>query len=473
MIPHPNITFGAGLTEDRMTPVGLAVLLIAAVLVLILPRKWVVVPLLISVFLVPGQQFVIGGVHLFANRIVTLLGCLRFLFKFNSATSPLIGGFTSIDRIFLIWAVCRATAFVILYHVGDAVVNQIGFLWDGLGGYFLLRCLVRNVEDIRRIAKVFVVIAVIVAGCMLYEHYKLTNIFAVILGGKTVPDIREGKIRCRGPFEQQIIASVFGGTLVPLFLWLWSTPKTKIAAVFGLVGCIVITITASSSTGIAAGAVGIGALCLWPFRKYVRQMLWGFVAMIVVLAIVMKAPVWFVLAHVDFVGGSTGWDRANLIDQCVHHFSSWWLVGTADNDTWGYFTWDLCNQFVAEAVQGGLATLILFTVLVARSFRRLGVARTVSSTKTRQWLLWSIGCIMCGHVAGFFGISYFDQIKYWWYLTLAMIPVAALAAEASAAKRTRPASVSRLTSFDFEEESSLVETAVIHSGNPPAVHSIF
>jgi len=195
--------------------------------------------------------------------------------------------------------------------------------------------------------------------------------------------------------------------------------------------------------------------------------------MIVVLAIVMKAPVWFVLAHVDFVGGSTGWDRANLIDQCVHHFSSWWLVGTADNDTWGYFTWDLCNQFVAEAVQGGLATLILFTVLVARSFRRLGVARTVSSTKTRQWLLWSIGCIMCGHVAGFFGISYFDQIKYWWYLTLAMIPVAALAAEASAAKRTRPASVSRLTSFDFEEESSLVETAVIHSGNPPAVHSIF
>jgi len=219
MIPHPNITFGAGLTEDRMTPVGLAVLLIAAVLVLILPRKWVVVPLLISVFLVPGQQFVIGGVHLFANRIVTLLGCLRFLFKFNSATSPLIGGFTSIDRIFLIWAVCRATAFVILYHVGDAVVNQIGFLWDGLGGYFLLRCLVRNVEDIRRIAKVFVVIAVIVAGCMLYEHYKLTNIFAVILGGKTVPDIREGKIRCRGPFEQQIIASVFGGTLVPLCDW--------------------------------------------------------------------------------------------------------------------------------------------------------------------------------------------------------------------------------------------------------------
>jgi len=438
----PNITFGAGLTDDRMTPVGLATLLIAGVMVLVLPRKWVIVPLLLSAFLVPGQQFVVGGVHLFANRIVCLLGCFRFLFRRGSTKGPLIGGFTNIDKIFLTWAICRSMAFVLLYREGAAVVNQVGFLWDALCGYFLFRCIVRDDEDIRRAAKTFVAIAVVVAGCMVYEHYKMTNPFGVILGGQIVPHIREGKIRCRGPFEQEIIASVFGGSLVPLFLWLWTTPKAKTVAVVGLVASVVITLYASSSTGISAAVIGVGALCLWTLRKHTRKMLWGLVAVIAALAMAMNAPIWFILARVDFVGGSTGWDRANLIDQCVRHFSSWWLVGTADNDTWGFYTWDLCNQFVAEAVQGGLATLILFIVMITKCFQRIGVARKASASKGQQWLLWAIGCILCAHLAGFFGISYFDQIKEWWYLTLAMIPAAAVGIQVQAAKRMQPSVIS-------------------------------
>ncbi len=49
-------------------------------------------------------------------------------------------------------------------------MNQVGFLWDALGGYFLVRHLVRNAEDIRRVARVFVGVAVIMAACMLYEQ---------------------------------------------------------------------------------------------------------------------------------------------------------------------------------------------------------------------------------------------------------------------------------------------------------------
>jgi hypothetical protein len=261
---------------------------------------------------------------------------------------------------------------------------------------------------------------------MLYEHYKVENVFALLMGGKIAPNIRNGNIRCRGVFAQEIIASAFGGTLVPFFIWLWIGGKAKIAALLGLIASVIITITASSSTGISAAVIAIGGLCLWPLREHTRKMRWGLVALLVGLALVMKAPVWFILARVDFVGGSTGWDRANLIDQCVRHFSSWWLVGTADNDTWGFYTWDLCNQFVAEAVQGGLATLILFLMLITRSFRRIGIARKMALNRSQEFLLWTIGCILCGHLGGFFGISYFDQMKYWWYVTLAMIPAAAM-----------------------------------------------
>jgi hypothetical protein len=300
-----------------------------------------------------------------------------------------------------------------------------------------VRYLIRDADDIRRVAKVFVAIAVIMGACMLYEQYRLTNLFALLMGGQVMPDIRNGHVRCRGVFAQEIIASVFGGTLVPLFIWLWST-KARVVAAIGLISSVIITLTASSSTGISAAGVGIATLCLWPLRKHVRWLLLGLAGLIAGLAMVMKAPVWFALAHVDFAGGSTGWDRANLIDQCVRHFSSWWLVGTNDNANWGFFTWDLCNQFVAEAEEGGLATLILFLVLISRSFRRIGVARKMARDRKQEWLLWALGCILCAHLAGFFGISYFDQIKIWWFVTLAMIPAATMAFRASVAERPQP-----------------------------------
>jgi hypothetical protein len=427
MNPHPNVTFGAGATESTMTPIAFIAMVVAIGLILALPRKWVIYPFLLFAFLVPlGEQFTIGGIHWYAHRIVILFGCLRFLSKGSSGQKLFAGGFTSIDKVFLLWAFCRATAFMLLYREAGAVVNQVGFLWDALGGYFLMRYLIRSAGDIRRVAMVFVVIAVIMSGCMLYEHYKVENVFALLMGGKVVPNIRNGNVRCRGVFAQEIIASTFGGTLVPLFIWLWIGAKARVAAVVGLISSVIITITASSSTGISAAAVGVGALCLWPLRRHTRWLRWGLVAAIVGLAMVMKAPVWFILSRVDFVGGSTGWDRANLIDQCVRHFSSWWLVGTADNDTWGFFTWDLCNQFVAEAVQGGLATLVLFLILITRSFRWIGVARKKAHGGAQEWLLWTVGCILCAHLAGFFGISYFDQMKYWWFATLAMVPAASM-----------------------------------------------
>jgi hypothetical protein len=469
MDPHPNITFGGGSVGSTMSPIGLVAMLIAILLVLTLPRRWAIVPWLFFAFLFTlGQQFTIGGLHFFADRIVILCGCLRFLFKPSSAESPLAGGFTLIDKAFLIWALCRATAFVLLYREGGAVANQIGFLWDALGGYFLVRCLIRDSNDIRRIAKAFVVIALIMAGCMLYEHYKVQNVFALLMGGRVVPNIRNGSIRCRGVFEQEIIASTFGGTLVPLFLWLWIGAKERAVALVGLVSSVVITITASSSTGISAAAIGIVTLCLWSLRQHVRWILLGLVAVIFGLNLVMNAPVWFLLARVDFVGGSTGWDRANLIDQCVRHFSSWWLVGTADNDKWGFYTWDLCNQFVAEAVQGGLATLVLFIMLITRCFRTLGLARKRAGNRSQEWLLWTIGCILCAHLAGFFGISYFDQMKHWWFVTLAMIPAATMAVRVSAMQRSQPALVADAVPVAYAAQSA-AEDAIDEQVVSPSV----
>jgi len=423
---HPNVTFGGGATASTMSFTVLALMFLVIPLVLALPRKYAIAPFLLFVFLTPiEQQFYVGGLHFFAQRIVILCGCLRlFWAKAPAGGSIFGGGINRIDKVFLWWAIARATAFTLRFHDGGALANQIGFIWDTVGGYFLVRYLIQDEDDIRRTAKVLAVIAVVMAGCMVYEQRTLVNPFALLMGGKVHPDVRYGRVRCRGIFAQQILASAFGGTLVPLFCWLWKGGKSKIGAIAGLTASSLITWTASSSTGISAYLMGAGVLCMWPIRRHMRVVRWSIVAAILGLTMMMKAPLWYIMARVDFVGGSTGWDRAYLVDQFVRHFTDWFLLGT-DSAVWGDFTWDLCNQFVAEGSQGGIVAFVLFIALVALCFQRIGIARKAAEGDLRrEKMLWMLGALVAAHVAGFFGISYFDQSKVWWFATLAMISAA-------------------------------------------------
>lgn len=431
-----TVTFGGGAAATFISPIVIIAMLLAIGLICTLPRKYSVIPFLLFVFLTPiGQQFTVGGLHFFAHRIIILFGCLRY---FRGSRS-LAGGLTRIDKLFLCWAVFRALAFMLLYRESGAVVNQLGFLWDALGGYFLLRCLIHSMRDIRRVAKVFVLIATVMAGCMVYEQVSVKNAFSVALGGDIAPRIRNGKVRARGVFAQEIIAGAFGGTLAPLFLWLWWGGGSRIGATIGLASSAVIVWSATSSTGVSAFIFGIGAVSLWSLRKHMRLVRWGIVILVLGLAISMKAPVWYLMARVDFTGGSTGWDRAYLVDQFVRHFWDWFLIGTNTNSSWGGATWDLCNQFVAEGEQGGILALSFFIMLICGSYSILGRARLRAEGDSKQeWLFWILGAVLTAHVAGFLGISYFDQSKYWWFATLAMICAATASGYGVARLAPRP-----------------------------------
>ena len=87
--------------------------------------------------------------------------------------------------------------------------------------------------------------------------------------------------------------------------------------------------------------------------------------------------------------------------------------------------WDIQNQFVAEALRGGLAAFVLFVLLVSRAFGRVGAARKLAGTDLRQaWCMWALGAMIFAHVVAFFGADYFDQTRFWWFTSLAMISAA-------------------------------------------------
>lgn len=420
--------FGGGAGDTIMHPLVALVMVVSIILTLVLPRKRIIVPFLICAFLIPvGQMLVVGGVHLFALRIVILFAGARMIFtKLTTKKSILGGRFDSVDVVFIVWATYRALAFLVLFSFQSAaLVNQVAFLLDVFGGYFLVRFMIHDVDDIRLAVKTLAVIAFIVGLCMVNEKLRNQNIFGYLGGQSVVPQVRDGAIRAQGTFEHPILAGSFGATVLPLFFWLWHGCKEKRFAVIGAIGSTCMVLSAASSTPLLAYVAGIVGVCFWPMRNYMRVFRWGLVIVLLGLNVVMKASVWFLIARVDLTGASSGYHRAMLVDTFVRHFREWWLFGTTNNANWGFDMWDLSNQFVAEGVSGGLVTFGCFIALISMSFGKLGKARKAArGDRNQEWLFWFLGSALLSHVVAYFGISYFDHTQISWFALLAMISAA-------------------------------------------------
>jgi hypothetical protein len=190
---------------------------------------------------------------------------------------------------------------------------------------------------------------------------------------------------------------------------------------------------------------------------------WLIVITLVLLAIFMNAPVWFVIAHINVVGGSGGYDRAFLIDMCMRHIRDWWLIGTNQNGNWGYDMWDMSDQFVAEAETGGILTLACFIAIIAKSFSRLGTMRKRVKPK-QQWLFWCLGSIMLSNIFAYFGVAYWDQTQVWWFALLAMIVAVTVPAMTDGLTKTDPAVAEAITLPDPVETVPETREAVQFPG---------
>lgn len=424
-----HFRFGGGAPDTMIHPIVLIAMIIAIILIFTLKRKNVVVPFFAVIFLSPfGQVLVIAGVHIFVYRILILFGFIRLITtKMSSGEDVLPGGFNALDKFFSVWAIARAVAPIILFKETAAAINSFGFIWDVFGGYFLLRFLIQDKEDIYRVFKTLGVVTAILTVFILNEKFRDQNVFGYIGGVPVLPDFRDGSIRPQAAFSQPLLAGTFGATLLPIFFLLWQSGKSRVVGIIGMICSTIITIASASSTPLMAYAAAVLALCFWPLRKKMRLIRWGIVLLLIALQMVMKAPVWFIITHIDIIGASSGYHRAALIDHFIRNFGSWWLVGTADNANWGWDMWDMANQYVAEGQSGGLVAFVAFIGMISVCFGWIGKARKlVEGDRHEEWFLWLLGAALFSNVIGFFGISYFDQTRYSWFTLLIAISVATI-----------------------------------------------
>jgi hypothetical protein len=426
-VDHIEVSrFGNGAPDTLLHPIVLVTMIVTIALMLFLPRRYVIVPFLMCTFLTPlAQVVVVVGVHLMVVRILILFGWIRIgVAKFSSKIPIVSGGFNSIDKVFTLWALFRGVIGMLQFMERAAVVNQFGFFWDALGGYFLLRFMIQDEESISRTIKTFSVLACILGLFVLNERLRFQNIYGYLGGVSVTPDVRDGLVRAKASFSHAILAGVFAATLVPLFLYLWKGGKSKVAAVAGLIGSSAMVFSAASSTSILAYVAAFCGAGCWFLRRQMRPIRWALVLALLTLNLIMKAPVWFLIAHIDLVSGNSSYHRAELIDTFIRHFGDWWLVGAKTTGGWGFEMWDVINQFVAEGELGGLATLVCFILIITLCYKKLGMARKmVEGDISREWLIWLLGVALFSHIVSFFGITYFDQTRVSWFALLAMISV--------------------------------------------------
>lgn len=415
--------FGGGASDSIVHPLVLVAVLIVAVLLFTAPRKKLVIPLLSLMILVPlGQQFVIAGIHLFILRLLILIGLIAV------ARMPDRLRWNHIDTAICLYVAFQASSIMLLYQSSAAVINQAGFIWDFLGGYFLLRQIIQDEDDIDNVIVCFSCLLLVFAITMTLEQSTLQNVFGYLGGVRIVPEIRDGKIRSQGPFAHSLTAGAFGATCMPLLYLLWRKHKHRVLVAFGAIAAVVVIVATQTSTSLLTAMAAMVGIAMWPLRKRMQLVRQGLLAGIIGLNLVMKAPVWFLIARIDLTGSSSSYHRAELIDRLVNHFSDWWLIGTKDFVHWGWDMWDAQNMFVSTGETGGLFALVCFISIIVYGFKSVGRFRRASAGTPREWEPWLLGTALFAHTVAFWGVNYFDQVRTAWFALLAMIPACAASA---------------------------------------------
>lgn len=404
-----------------MTPFTFIFLLLNAMLLLVLPRRIALLPLLVGCcYMTVSQQVNLGPITLTVIRILVAVGFLRILVK----GERIAGGIVGMDKLVLAWM-----AWLVLssgLHPGKSpLIFNLGQAFNIGGIYFLIRVFCASHEELVGIVKLTAWLLAPIAIEMVSEHFTGRNLFS-IFGGVVLQ--REGKFRAVGPFAHAILAGSVGAACFPLMIAIWK--EHRMASVVGLVACLVIVGASNSSGPLMSLVFGIGALLLWSRRQWMHYIRWGCVGFYLMLELVMNRPAYYIIGEIDLTGSSTGWHRAELIDSAIRHLGEWWLAGTNFTRHWmptgvsfSPDHTDITNYYIAMGVWAGLLLVLLFVAMIWTGFRYVGGVLNSPSPAVdhEKFITWCLGAALFAHTATCVSVAYFDQSYIFMFLCLASI----------------------------------------------------
>ena len=399
-----------------MNNISLLLMVVLCLLTLTISRRLLLLPFIMAACLVPmNQTLVFYTLDLTVLRLLTLAGAIRLLTRGEVRNIQ----WNSFDRLILAWVAVGSIVYTIQWGTFSAFINRTGFMLDCLGMYWLFRQAIQNWDDIFQAVKLFAIFTLATAPLIAYEGIQHTSFFSLF--GPVVGTFHRGRFRAAGPFPHFIVMGCFYATLLPLFYARLKAGQASFFYVLATLAALANVYYSASSTPLMTVAAVIIFWSLYSLRAQGKTIFLGICCLLFFLHLIMKAPVWHLMSRVDIFSGSTGWHRYFLFDNFIKHASEWFLLGTQSTGHWGNVQDDITNQFVLEGVRGGIATLLIFIVIVYRAVKIPGQLSLKNIPASAKWMSWGICVTMLSHFISFWGISYFGQINMLLYLTLALI----------------------------------------------------
>lgn len=386
-----------------------------------LPHRWAFLPLLIAACHAPNVQFA-GSFTIV--RIVIIVGLVR----------AWAGGFLRMDManpmdrlIGLFGMISLLSSFAYPWDDGAAFITRLRIAMDVTGAYLFARAYLADRDALVRFSMGLALVIIPFGLMMLFERMTATNPYRLLGGQSLMTIFRDGEVRAQGTFGTPILAGTAAASSIPFFVLLWNVKrKLAIAAMIAVAMAVVST---SSSGPIATAMAAAGMIYAWRWRERMGAILIWLVVALVVLHFIKERPVWYLMALMDFVGGSTGWHRAYLIDMAIKHLGEWWAFGTSFTRHWMPYglqsdpnNCDITNYYIQLGVTGGLALPAMLMAIQWRSFSILGNqilgGHAMMRRDTREnFHLWCLVSALAAHAVTFLSISYFDQMHvFFWVL---------------------------------------------------------
>jgi hypothetical protein len=418
-----------------MNALTLGIVSTLGVVVLFGSRRWALLAIAAGVLsLTLGQSIEVMGLAMYPVRVLEVLTLVRIVARGELFEQR----FNRLDRAVVALHVFTALVFAI--RSDEGVLYQIGAAVDALLLYAGFRSLIRDVEDLRWLLRALVLLLLPYTALVWLESQSFENPFAAVGGVQLIRAgdlwIREGRLRATGSFGHPSLLGTLGGSFLPLYigLWLSQPPQRRALAVAGALLCLGIVGASNSGGPVTCVAVAVVGWLVWPFRRTMGIVRIGLLTAFMGLALVMKAPVWYLIARISDVTGGGGFHRAVLLDIGFQNLQRWWFAGMPMRETAGWLPYnnlftgavDMTNNFLAFGLTAGLGAMLLLVMLVTVAYSQLGRALAVvrSGSEEAQGvepLFWALGVTLTVHVLNWFGVTYWDQTNVLWFMHLALI----------------------------------------------------
>jgi hypothetical protein len=389
---------------------------ILVVILLTVPRKYFLIPYILSACFIPtDQSALIFNLHFTPLRILIAIGFSLTILR----NEQLKIEWNNFDKLVIAWIIVRTTVFLIQGVNTQILVFISGWLFNVIGTYWLFRIYIRSWTDILLLMRTFAFSCFMLGVFVFIEWNTHNNPFTIL--GTVTTDYRMGNYRCQGSFEHSILLGLFWATIFPMFIGFAGLGKYRRLFSSAAAMCLFIIPATASSSPILTLLAEIILLFFYNWRQYTHIFLLASGLVFITAHAVMTEPLLLLFRTLSVVPGSTGYQRYNILYQAMAHLNEWFLLGTRSTAHWGPGLSDIVNQYVREGVTGGLISLILFLIILYTALRNLLSLSLIYAQPRMRFLAWCIFVAVAGHCLSFFGVAYFGQMQTAWFMTLAII----------------------------------------------------